>query len=86
MIGTAQGMLLVLSILGGLIVSLKQVQRHFSPHPEIVRKLLHIPMGLITLSFPWLFDRPLPVVLLAAIAITTLVAIRLYAPLREQFG
>lgn len=86
MLSAAQGMLLILTILGGLILTLKQIQRRFSPHPEIVRKLLHIPMGLITLSFPWLFDRPLPVVLLAAIAITTLLAIRLYAPLRNEFG
>jgi phytol kinase len=86
MLSAAQGISLVLAVLGGLIIGLQQYQRRYSPHPEIVRKLLHVPMGLITLSFPWLFDRPLPVVLLAAIAILTLLALRFYPPLRQRYG
>ena len=86
MLSAAQGISLVLAVLGGLIIGLQQYQRRYSPHPEIVRKLLHVPMGLITLSFPWLFDRPLPVVLLAAIAIFTLLALRFYPPLRQRYG
>ena len=34
--------------------------------PEVLRKGLHISMGLTTLSFPWLFEHPWPVVLVAA--------------------
>ena len=34
--------------------------------PEVLRKGLHISMGLTTLSFPWLFETPWPVVLVAA--------------------
>jgi len=33
--------------------------------PEVLRKGLHISMGLTTLSFPWLFETPWPVVLVA---------------------
>ena len=33
--------------------------------PEVLRKGLHISMGLTTLAFPWLFDTPWPVVLVA---------------------
>jgi phytol kinase len=80
------GVALVLIILLGLIIGLRQYQQRCSPHPEVVRKLLHVPMGLLTLSFPWLFDRPLPVVLLAVIAIAGLLALRLYPPLRDRLG
>lgn len=77
---------LVLSLLVGLMVGLRIYQYHFSPHPELVRKLLHIPMGLITLSFPWLFREPLPVLILAGIAIVWLLALRLYKPLATRLG
>ena len=33
--------------------------------PEVLRKGLHMSMGLTTLSFPWLFDTPWPVVIVA---------------------
>jgi phytol kinase len=76
----------VLVTLGGLMLGLRFYQRRYSPHPEIVRKLLHIPMGLLTLTFPWLFDSALPVVILAGLAIAGLLTIRFYPPLRNQFG
>jgi phytol kinase len=77
---------LVLALLGGLIVGLRFYQRRYSPHPELVRKLLHVPMGLITLTFPWLFNSPIPVLILAGIAIVTLSILRLYQPLKQEFG
>lgn len=80
------GVSLVLAILGGLFVGLRFYQHRYHPHPEVVRKLLHILMGLLTLSFPWLFDRPLPVILLGTIALTGLLALRLYPPLRDRWG
>ena len=33
--------------------------------PEVLRKGLHMSMGLTTLTFPWLFDSPWPVVIVA---------------------
>jgi phytol kinase len=77
---------LVLALLGGLIIGLRFYQRRYSPHPELVRKLLHVPMGLITLTFPWLFYSPIPVLILAGIAIATLSSLRLYQPLKQEFG
>lgn len=77
---------IVLVILSGLIAGLRAYQQRFKPHPEIVRKLLHVPMGLLTLGFPWLFDRPLPVILLAVIATAVLLALRFYPPLHARFG
>ena len=46
-------LLAVFSIIGPLL------------QPEVLRKGLHISMGLTTLSFPWLFETPWPVVLVA---------------------
>jgi phytol kinase len=77
---------LVLTLLGGLIIGLRFYQRRYAPHPELVRKLLHVPMGLITLTFPWLFHSPIPVLILAGIAIAILSLLRLYQPLKQEFG
>lgn len=76
----------VLATLGGVVVTLYQWQQRASPHPELVRKLLHIPMGLMTLSFPWLFDTVLPVLIVGSLAIAILLALRYYAPLANRFG
>ena len=60
------GVLIVPAALGGLLGILSIYRRLARPHPELVRKLLHVGMGCVTLSFPWLFDSPTPVVILAA--------------------
>jgi len=44
--------------------------------PEVLRKGLHISMGLTTLSFPWLFETPWPVVLVAAASTVAFIAFR----------
>lgn len=44
--------------------------------PEVLRKGLHISMGLTTLSFPWLFDTPWPVVLVAGASALAFLAFR----------
>ena len=44
--------------------------------PEVLRKGLHISMGLTTLSFPWLFETPWPVVLVAAASTVAFVGFR----------
>lgn len=80
------GMGLVLAILGGLMASLRLYQRWYSPHPELVRKLLHVGMGLVTLSFPWVFSSPWPVVLLAGMSIALLLGVKLYKPLKQELG
>src|SRR5262245_34698322 len=68
------------------MAGLRLYQRFYSPHPELVRKLLHMGMGLATLSLPWLFDRAWPVLLLAGISIVALVSLRLVASLKSGLG
>jgi phytol kinase len=80
------GMLLVLGMLGALTGALRFWQVKSAPHPELVRKLLHIGMGLVTLSFPLLFDASWPVIALAVLAVGAMLALRHVAPLRERLG
>lgn len=80
------GILMVLIVLGGVMAGLKLISARCHLHPETSRKAVHIAMGLVTLSFPWLFTSSWPVLLLAALAIAALAGTRLIAPLRERFG
>jgi phytol kinase len=80
------GIALVLGALGVLLGVLRLVQSLTKPHPEITRKLLHVSMGLVTLSFPWLFDTFWPIVVLAVLSITLLLSIRFVRPLKVALG
>lgn len=80
------GMLLVLATLGCVMAGLKLAGTRCGLHPETSRKSVHIAMGLVTLSFPWLFREAWPVLLLAVLAVAALVGTRLLKPLRERFG
>lgn len=80
------GIGLVLAIFSVLFGSLWLLRRFGSPNPELTRKLLHIGMGLTTLSLPWLFNEAWPVVLLAGLSIITLLAMRLVPFLKESVG
>jgi phytol kinase len=79
-------MILVLAVLCGLLVGLRQLQLLTAPHPEVVRKLLHVSMGLVTLTLPWLFDEGWPVVVLAAVSMALLGSLRLVKSLRCGVG
>ena len=76
----------VLAALLALFAALGAWQRLGNPHPELVRKSAHVGMGLVTLSFPWLFAQPLPVWVLCAGSIAMLAAMRWWRPLRPSLG
>ena len=59
----------VIAILVASMAALSAAVRRRALSPESGRKLLHVEMGLVTLTFPWLFATPEPVVLLAAVSI-----------------
>ena len=80
------GMGLVLLCLVGLMGGLRLWQRTCRPHPELVRKLLHVGMGLVALSFPWLFAEVWPVLLLAAITAPGMLGLRFSARWQEKLG
>ncbi|MBI1880255.1 MAG: hypothetical protein HYR94_18885 [Chloroflexi bacterium] len=80
------GIILVLGMLGMLIGALRWYKLRYQPHPELVRKLLHIGMGLTALTFPWLFTSAWPVLLLAAITVPGLLLFRRVKALKQQLG
>jgi len=80
------GIAAVLVTLAVLMALLKVIEHWLQPPAELVRKLLHVGMGSVVLTFPWLFDRTWPVVLLAAIATAALAVVRLAPALRDGVG
>ncbi len=77
---------LVIVALGGLMLAVRYAQRRFTLHPELSRKIVHVVMGLVCLTFPWLFQETWPVWTLAGIAVIGLGAIRLLPLIKSQLG
>lgn len=80
------GMGIVLAVFLLLMMGLRACRHWRHASPELVRKLLHVGMGLVTLSFPWLFVTAWPVLLLAAAFTVGLAAIRVSRPLQHHLG
>ena len=80
------GIAVVPAALGTLLGGLRLYQKLASPQPELVRKILHVGMGLVAVSFPWLFDRSWPVVLLLVLSVGGMVALRTVSVLRCNVG
>jgi phytol kinase len=81
-LGVATVVGLLLAVMGGL----RLYQCLCNPHPELVRKLLHMGMGLLTLSFPWLFNEAWPIVVLGVLSVGGMLALRLVQGLRGTLG
>ena len=80
------GMLLVGASFATLIVGLRALRDTRGADPELLRKLLHIGMGVVSLSLPWLFDTPRPVLFLAGAFAAGLLAGRSSACWRRVAG
>lgn len=65
MLNTALAILFVILSLCGTLQLLSSLERRFNLHPEIVRKLLHVVMGCLTMTFPFIFAEAWPVVALS---------------------
>lgn len=79
-------MLAVILALIALVAVLHWYQLRRRPHPEVVRKLVHVGMGLVVLPFPWLFPSPWPVVALAVLSVTGMLLLRSLPALRQGPG
>jgi phytol kinase len=73
-------------ILGLMIAGLKRLTLRYQLHPELARKLLHVGMGMVILTFPWVFSSPWPVLVLVALAVLAMTGMRLVKSLREGVG
>jgi phytol kinase len=70
------GIVVVLAALGACFGGLLLLQRFADPHPEVLRKLMHVLMGVVVASFPWLFADAWPVLLIAALSLLALITLR----------
>jgi len=59
------GLVGVLLVLAVSVFTISHGARRLGLHPELARKVLHVVMGLVTLSFPRIFSGIMPVLLLA---------------------
>lgn len=79
------GMGLVLVLVLVALAGLSALRRR-GADPEVARKALHIFLGLVVLSFPWLFEAIWPVVLLSVLSTVLLLAVRTIPSLRAGLG
>jgi phytol kinase len=68
-----------------IIVCAEWLQRRFSIHPEIARKLVHATMGLTLLPLPWLFTEKWQGICTAAMGALLLLALN-YLPLFKRWS
>ena len=80
------GIALVLAILSGLLGALRLYQTWGAPRPELLRKTVHVGMGLVAISFPWLFDSSWPVLVLGGLSLAGMVALRTVTALAAGVG
>ncbi len=78
------GILSVLVVLGALFGFMRIFQGGLPA--ELSRKGVHVGMGLICLTFPWIFHEAWPVIVLAVFAIGGLAAVRFVPLLRQGVG
>jgi phytol kinase len=77
---------LALGSLSALFAAARYARARRGLSAEQSRKFVHVGMGCICMSFPWLFGSPLPVAILAAIAATGLFGVRAVPWLRARLG
>ncbi len=77
------GMGLLVTTFTALTIGLRAYCRRRSPNAELVRKALHVGMGLVTLTFPWLFSSTWPVMLLSLVFTLGLTLTRFFITLRS---
>jgi phytol kinase len=80
------GIALIVVLLLGMLVTLRAVGRRRRWQPETLRKVAHIGLGLASLSYPFLFAQRWPVLLLGALAMGTLAAMRWLPVVHEYMG
>jgi len=80
------GMGMVLAIFSLLLAGLRGYRSWRSPDPESLRKALHVGMGVVTLTFPRLFRRTWPVLLLSLVFAVGLSALRDSRSLQRRLG
>ena len=77
---------MVLGLLAASMALFSAIARRYGTSPELVRKLLHVEMALVTLSFPWLFSSAWPVIVLACASVIWFRLLQTSDWLETRFG
>jgi phytol kinase len=86
MLGSWLGIALVLATLLGLQLGVRLWRRRNPRRAELSRKVMHVSLGLLTLTFPWLFDRAWPVIVACGAIAVWMIAVRRLALVKSHFG
>lgn len=78
------GIGLVLATFGALLAIFSIIAPLLQP--EVLRKGIHISMGLTTLSFPWLFETAWPVVIVAGASAVAFLGLRMRFPIFRRLA
>jgi phytol kinase len=78
--------LLMLVLAAALMLGIAGLQKRLSLNPEWSRKLLHTGGGLMALGLPWLFQSAGPVMILSAMSLLGLLAVKGIPALRRRVG
>ncbi len=76
----------IILLLIAFLFSIRKLGKHYQWHPEWQRKILHLGLGLTSLSFPWIFSEKWQVLAVSAAAIIILLLIRTIPQLRNSVG
>src|SRR5687768_5911033 len=68
-----------------LLLLVSTLHARLDYRPETTRKLLHIGMGLVALSYPFVFTSPLPVLLINGAFVLLLLLGAIHEPLRHRW-
>jgi len=80
------GVACIFTLLVILVIGLRQWQKRRAPAPEVVRKCLHVAMGIVTLSFPWMFTSIWAVLAVSVLSAVFLAAIERLPRWRDSLG
>lgn len=80
------GILLTVILLLSLLAGARTLQVRANLSPEAARKVMHIGMGVMALSFPWVLQENWAVLVICVLTITVLLGLRRVKLLRQQVG
>lgn len=76
--------IIILLILGFATIFTKKIFKKSSP--ELSRKIIHVTLGITVLSFPYILESHITVIILGILAFLSLFALRKIPILRQKFG
>ena len=73
------------AVSSALLAVVSTLRAHYHHHPETSRKLLHLGLGGIALTYPFLFHSPWPVLLINAVFLSLLLLGLIHEPLQYRW-